>query len=47
MRVITGTECFLRPTWSVRLIMAFAIIGFPVAVVPVWDVDLTPERRRA
>ena len=23
--------------------MAFAITGFPVAVVPVWDVDLTPN----
>jgi len=33
----------LLPDWSVRLLIAFVIVGFPVAVVLAWAVELTPE----
>ena len=33
----------LLPDWSVRLVIAIAIIGFPIALVLAWAVDLTPD----
>jgi len=33
----------LLPDWSVRLVIALAIIGFPIALVLAWAVDLTPN----
>ena len=36
----------LLPDWSVRLLIAFALVGFPVAVVLAWAVELTPEGPR-
>ena len=36
-------ELFL-PDWSVRLVIALAIIGFPVAMVLAWAFELTPDR---
>jgi len=33
----------LLPDWSVRLVIALALIGFPVALVLAWAVELTPE----
>ena len=36
----------LLPDWSVRLLIAFVIVGFPVAVVLAWAVELTPEGPR-
>jgi len=33
----------LLPDWSVRLVIGLAIVGFPVALVLAWAVDLTPE----
>jgi len=33
----------LLPDWSVRLVIGMAILGFPVALVLAWAVDLTPE----
>ena len=34
----------LLPDWSVRLVIALAIIGFPVAMVLAWAFELTPDR---
>ena len=33
----------LLPDWSERLVLALAIIGFPLAVVLAWAFDLSPE----
>jgi len=33
----------LLPEWSVRLVIALAIIGFPIALVLAWALELTPE----
>ena len=33
----------LLPDWSVRLVIAFAIIGFPIAMVLAWAFELTPD----
>jgi len=33
----------LLPDWSVRLVIALAIIGFPVAMVLAWAFELTPD----
>jgi adenylate cyclase len=33
----------LLPDWTVRLVIGLAIIGFPIALVLAWAVDLTPE----
>jgi adenylate cyclase len=33
----------LLPDWSVRLVIALAIIGFPIALVLAWAFELTPE----
>ena len=35
------------PEWTVTLVIALAIIGFPVALVLAWAVDVTPEGIRA
>ena len=37
----------LLPEWSVRLVIALAIIGFPIALVLSWAVELTPEGLKA
>lgn len=37
----------LLPDWSVRLLIAFVIAGFPVAILLAWAVELTPEGPRA
>src|SRR3982751_4270026 len=34
---------FNIPNWIVRLIVLFAIIGFPIAVVCSWAFEITPE----
>jgi adenylate cyclase len=33
----------LLPDWSVRLVVGLAILGFPVALVLAWAVELTPD----
>jgi adenylate cyclase len=33
----------LLPEWSVRLVIALAIIGFPIALVLAWAFELTPD----
>jgi len=33
----------LLPEWSVRLVIGLAIIGFPIAMVLAWAVELTPD----
>jgi len=33
----------LLPEWSVRLVIGLAIIGFPIALVLAWAVQLTPD----
>ncbi len=33
----------LLPEWSVRLVIGLAIIGFPIALVMAWAVELTPD----
>lgn len=33
----------LLPDWSVRLVIGMAIIGFPIALVMAWAVELTPD----
>lgn len=37
----------LLPEWSVRLLIAFVIVGFPFAVLLAWAVELTPEGPKA
>jgi adenylate cyclase len=37
----------LLPEWSVRFVIALAIIGFPIALVLAWAVELTPEGIKA
>src|SRR5881398_469712 len=34
---------FEIPNWAVRLVVVLVIIGFPLAVVLAWAVELTPE----
>jgi len=36
----------LLPEWSVRLVIALAIIGFPIALVLAWAFELTPDGAR-
>ncbi len=36
----------LLPDWSVRLVIALAIIGFPIALVLAWAFELTPDGAR-
>ncbi len=36
----------LLPDWSGRLVIALAIIGFPIALVLAWAVELTPDGAR-
>ncbi len=31
------------PTWAVRLVVLFLVLGFPVALILAWAFDLTPE----
>ena len=33
----------LLPDWSVRLVIALLIVGFPVALVLAWAFDLSPD----
>ncbi|MCH5374405.1 MAG: tetratricopeptide repeat protein, partial [Planctomycetes bacterium] len=33
----------LLPDWSVRLVIALLVIGFPIALILAWAFDLTPE----
>jgi hypothetical protein len=33
----------LLPDWSVRLVIGLAILGFPIALVLAWAIELTPE----
>ena len=33
----------LLPEWSVRLVIGLAVIGFPIALVLAWAVELTPD----
>jgi len=33
----------LLPDWSVRLVIALAMIGFPIALVLAWALELTPD----
>jgi len=33
----------LLPDWSVRLVIGLAIIGFPIALVMAWAIELTPD----
>ena len=37
----------LLPEWTVRLVIALAVIGFPVALVLAWAFDLRPESPQA
>jgi len=37
----------LLPEWSVRLVIALAIVGFPIALVLAWALELTPEGVRS
>jgi adenylate cyclase len=37
----------LLPEWSVRLVIGLAIIGFPIALVMAWAIELTPDGPRA
>ena len=37
----------LLPEWSVRLMIAFAILGFPIALVMAWAIELTPDGIKA
>jgi TolB-like protein/Tfp pilus assembly protein PilF len=34
---------FEIPNWTVRLVVLFAVIGFPIALVIAWAFELTPE----
>jgi hypothetical protein len=34
---------FEIPNWAVRLVVLLLVIGFPVAVIPAWAFELTPE----
>jgi len=34
---------FEVPTWAVRLVIIFLVLGFPVALLLAWAFDLTPE----
>jgi multisubunit Na+/H+ antiporter MnhC subunit len=36
----------LLPDWSVRLVIGLAIIGFSIALVLAWAVELTPDGPR-
>ena len=36
----------LLPEWSVRLVTVLAMLGFPIAVVLAWVIDLTPDGPR-
>lgn len=36
----------LLPDWSVRLVIALAILGFPVALILAWAFELTPDGAR-
>ena len=33
----------LLPEWSVRLVIGLAILGFPIALVMAWAIELTPD----
>jgi adenylate cyclase len=33
----------LLPDWTVRLVIALAIIGFPIAMIMAWALELTPD----
>lgn len=33
----------LLPEWSVRLVIGLAVIGFPIALVLAWALELTPD----
>jgi adenylate cyclase len=33
----------LLPDWSVRLVIGLAVIGFPIALVMAWAIELTPD----
>src|SRR3972149_2651486 len=33
----------LLPEWSVRLVIGLAILGFPIAMVLAWAIELTPD----
>ena len=33
----------LLPEWSVRLVIGMAILGFPIALVMAWAIELTPD----
>jgi adenylate cyclase len=37
----------LLPEWSVRLVIGLAIVGFPIALVMAWAIELTPDGPRA
>src|SRR4026208_1155607 len=34
---------FEIPNWAVRLVVLLLVIGFPVAMILAWALDLTPE----
>jgi adenylate cyclase len=37
----------LLPEWSVRLVIGLAILGFPIALVMAWAIELTPDGLKA
>ena len=41
--VATVLPAFGLPTWTLRLVIVLAVLGFPVAVALAWAFDLTPE----
>ena len=36
----------LLPDWSVRLVIGLAVIGFPIALVMAWALELSPDGLR-
>jgi TolB-like protein/Tfp pilus assembly protein PilF len=44
IQIATQTFPFLEiPNWTVRLVMALIVLGFPVALLLAWAFELTPE----
>ncbi len=44
MQIATQVFPFLEiPNWAIRLVIMLIVIGFPIALVIAWAVELTPE----
>src|SRR5437762_10962843 len=38
-----GFPAFDAPPWALRIFILIALLGFPIAVVMAWVLDLTPD----